>query len=148
MTIDEGKTHYVGDGCQPAHDPRIDQAHTSTVLCKPCRTYHLDHAPELRAEIEDLTKLAQSYLGEASEEKVRAATAEAEVEQLTLADRQWADHVKRLSEEAERLRAALREYVTGCHACLGVGVVPGIGYDCPECKPARDALTLSSDKAN
>jgi hypothetical protein len=26
VTVDEGKTHYVGDGCQPAHDPRIDQA--------------------------------------------------------------------------------------------------------------------------
>jgi hypothetical protein len=26
MSLDEGKTHYVGDGCQPAHDPRIDQA--------------------------------------------------------------------------------------------------------------------------
>ena len=30
----------------------------------------------------------------------------AEVRRLTLADRQWADHVKRLSEENERLKAA------------------------------------------
>jgi hypothetical protein len=26
MSTDPGSTHYVGDGCQPAHDPRIDQA--------------------------------------------------------------------------------------------------------------------------
>jgi hypothetical protein len=26
MTLDEGQTHYVGDGCQPGHDPAIDQA--------------------------------------------------------------------------------------------------------------------------
>jgi hypothetical protein len=25
---DPGQTHFVGDGCQPAHDPRIDQAPT------------------------------------------------------------------------------------------------------------------------
>jgi hypothetical protein len=24
MSTDDGKTHHVGDGCQPAHDPRID----------------------------------------------------------------------------------------------------------------------------
>jgi hypothetical protein len=24
MSLDEGQTHYVGDGCQSAHDPRID----------------------------------------------------------------------------------------------------------------------------
>jgi hypothetical protein len=28
MSTDDGKTHYVGDGCQPAHDRRIDQAPT------------------------------------------------------------------------------------------------------------------------
>jgi hypothetical protein len=28
MSTDPGKTHHVGDGCQPAHDPRIDQAPT------------------------------------------------------------------------------------------------------------------------
>jgi hypothetical protein len=28
MSTDDGKTHYVGDGCQPAHDPRIDQTET------------------------------------------------------------------------------------------------------------------------
>jgi tRNA C32,U32 (ribose-2'-O)-methylase TrmJ len=83
MSSDPGATHYVGDGCQPAHDPRIDQAHTSTVLCKQCRTYHLDHAPELRDHAPELR---------------------GEVERLTLADRQWADHVKRLSEENERLQ--------------------------------------------
>ena len=32
-----------------------------------------------------------------------------ENERLNLADKQWADHVKRLSEENERLRAALRQ---------------------------------------
>jgi hypothetical protein len=26
MSLDDGQTHYVGDGCQPAHDPAIDQA--------------------------------------------------------------------------------------------------------------------------
>jgi hypothetical protein len=26
MSLDEGQTHFVGDGCQPAHDPAIDQA--------------------------------------------------------------------------------------------------------------------------
>lgn len=26
MSPDPGTTHYVGDGCQPGHDPRIDQA--------------------------------------------------------------------------------------------------------------------------
>lgn len=41
-----------------------------------------DHSDELLAEIEDLTKLAQSYLAECSEERVRAAKAEAEVERL------------------------------------------------------------------
>jgi len=33
----------------------------------------------------------------------------AEIERLTLADRQWADHVKRLSEENERLRAHIEK---------------------------------------
>jgi hypothetical protein len=89
MSPDPGSTHYVGDECRPAHDPRIDQAHTSTVLCKPCRTYHLDHAVELRAE----------------------------VERLTLADRQWADHVKRLSEEVERLRALIDKHNDECREC-------------------------------
>jgi hypothetical protein len=26
VSPDPGSTHYVGDGCQPAHDPAIDQA--------------------------------------------------------------------------------------------------------------------------
>jgi len=41
---------------------------------------------------------------------------QAENERLVLADRQWADHVKRLSEDNERLRAAMRlalQYLTG-----------------------------------
>jgi hypothetical protein len=33
---------------------------------------------------------------------------DAEIERLTLADRQWADHVKRLSEENERLQARVQ----------------------------------------
>lgn len=32
-----------------------------------------------------------------------------EADRLTLADRQWADHVKRLAEEKERLRTVLRK---------------------------------------
>ncbi|HEY1295436.1 MAG TPA: hypothetical protein VGJ60_20350 [Chloroflexota bacterium] len=35
----------------------------------------------------------------------------AEIERLALADRQWADHVKRLAEENERLRASQQH----CH---------------------------------
>ena len=39
------------------------------------------------------------------------AELEAENQRLTLADRQWADHVKRLADDNERLRAALERLV-------------------------------------
>jgi hypothetical protein len=93
MSSDPGQTHYVGDGCQPAHDPAIDQTppeerfklEGGQILLESEEWDALANELErLRVEIEDLTKLGQSYLGEASEEKVRAATAEAEVERLTV----------------------------------------------------------------
>jgi hypothetical protein len=28
--------------------------HTETVLCEACNSYHIDHSPELRAEVERL----------------------------------------------------------------------------------------------
>jgi hypothetical protein len=38
VSTDPGSTHYVGDGCQPAHDPRIDQAHIIPHDCGPVET--------------------------------------------------------------------------------------------------------------
>jgi predicted RNase H-like nuclease (RuvC/YqgF family) len=81
MSTDPGSTHYVGDGCQPAHDPRIDQAPPEVW---PHPTYI-----ELERQVEQL----QSALC-VSEQQT------ADAEEL------WRADVKRLSEEVQRLRAA------------------------------------------
>jgi hypothetical protein len=75
MSTDPGQTHYVGDGCQPAHDPRIDQAPTDArVAAEAYRRASTGTGPvsfeELHAE----------YLVEI-DAKVRA---EKEVERLTV----------------------------------------------------------------
>jgi hypothetical protein len=57
----------------------------------------------------------------------------AEIERLTLADRQWADHVRRLSEDNERLKADPYQagYIDGHH---DAHARRGESYrDCPRC---------------
>jgi FtsZ-binding cell division protein ZapB len=66
-----------------------------------------------------------------------------EIERLQLADRQWADHVKRLSEEIERLRTAnsmlaeerdaWRQAFHRAHEVRGESLKA-----CPLCKVGRD----------
>jgi hypothetical protein len=84
MSSDPGQTHFVGDGCQPAHDPRIDQTPPDVW---PHPTYI-----ELERQVEQL----QSALA-VSEQQT------ADAEEL------WRADVKRLSEEVQRLRAALQQ---------------------------------------
>jgi hypothetical protein len=52
MTLDEGKTHYVGDGCQPAHDPAIDQTPPEVTFDELHAEYLREIASKLRAEKE------------------------------------------------------------------------------------------------
>jgi predicted nuclease with TOPRIM domain len=64
---------------------------------------------ERRARVRALLAREEGYVGELQ-------ALRDENERLTLADRQWADHVKRLSEKNERLRAALSEIMQGARS--------------------------------
>jgi chromosome segregation ATPase len=70
---------------------------------------------ELRAEVATIkTQLAELEQGLNAENRQLLASnsvLRGENERLTLADRQWADHVKRLSEEKERLLVELTHRV-------------------------------------
>jgi hypothetical protein len=115
MSTDPGKTHYVGDGCQPAHDPRIDQAPTDArVAAEAYRRASTGTGPvsfeELHAE----------YLVEI-DAKVRA---EQEVERLRaeLADlnRISAGHLQACvvaEADAERLRTLIDKHNDECREC-------------------------------
>jgi predicted nucleotidyltransferase component of viral defense system len=96
MSSDPGSTHYVGDGCQPAHDPRIDQPddvsehYDARVVAEAYRRastgtgpvsfeeLHAEYLAEIdakvRAEKEDLYDVMTA----------RAERAEAEIERLTV----------------------------------------------------------------
>jgi hypothetical protein len=118
MSTDDGKTHYVGDGCQPAHDPRIDQTPTDArVAAEAYRRASTGTGPvsfeELHAE----------YLVEI-DAKVRAekevARLQRDVEELThILDTHRVTYPDRLGHwacepEVERLRAIITECGCDC----------------------------------
>ena len=109
MSSDPGETHYVGDGCQPAHDPAIDQT-------PPEVTFDELHAEYLR-------EIASKVRAEAEVERLRAALelANAKVADLTTIALGAGHAVERLQAElhAERmLRAALRTILEDPDATL------------------------------
>jgi hypothetical protein len=98
MSTDPGKTHHVGDGCQPAHDPRIDQTPPEVW---PHPTYI-----ELERQVEQLqSALAVSEQQTADAEELWRA----DVERLQAAEAECRNSRGFVAAENERLRASLSE---------------------------------------
>lgn len=98
-------------------------------------------------ELNSLRDEAADWKAGSAEEARQGDEARAEVEKMAEEAANWRQTALEAQAEVERLRAALREYVTGCYACLGTGQQPRPGNPpCTECAPARRAL--DKQKAN
>jgi hypothetical protein len=117
MSSDPGKTHYVGDGCQPAHDPRIDQA---PLLDKDAGAW-VHRQAELQAQI---ARQEQRFREVEAEWVERYETLEAEVERLQVElaalNHISAGHLQACvvaEADAERLRTLIDKHNDECREC-------------------------------
>jgi hypothetical protein len=122
MSLDEGQTHHVGDGCQPAHDPRIDQApaddvsehYDARVAAEAYRRASTGTGPvsfeELHAEY--LVEIDAKVRAEKEVERLRA--------ELAASNHISAGHLQACviaEADAERLRTLIDKHNDECREC-------------------------------
>ena len=89
--------------------------HVKLILCEECHVWHLDHAAELRAEVENLSQaIEQTWRPE-----VRALRAK--LERLQALEAWYTEAIDALHADVDRLRAALDDTLQaliGLHAMM------------------------------